>query len=124
MFLPEVNSNTRTQIVVFNLDRSVIPQINPGQTVRLELTQKINTEGFWLPTEALTQGIRGLWTCYVLSKSGDTGNYQVKQHSVEIIYQKGDRALVRGTLQPGDEIVANGTHRLVPGQQVKVASSQ
>ncbi|WP_144865081.1 efflux RND transporter periplasmic adaptor subunit [Hyella patelloides] len=117
--LPEVNANTRTQVVVFNLDRSAIPQINPGQTVRLELTEEINTEGYWLPTDALNQGIRGLWTCYVLSESEDTENYQVKQHSVEIIHQQGDRVLVRGTLQPGDKIVANGTHRLVPGQQVK-----
>ncbi|MGB7519968.1 MAG: efflux RND transporter periplasmic adaptor subunit [Spirulinaceae cyanobacterium] len=117
--LPEVNSNTRTQTVVFNLDPATINTINPGQTVRLELVEDIKTEGYWLPTEALTQGIRGLWTCYVLSESEETENYQVKQHSVEIIYQQGDRALVRGTLQPGDEVVANGTHRLVPGQQVK-----
>ncbi len=116
--LPEVNANTRTQIVVFNLDPSAIPQINPGQTVRLELTQEIDTEGYWLPTDALTQGIRGLWTCYVLTESEDAENYQVKQNSVEIIHQQGDRALVRGTLQPGDEIVANGIHRLVPGQLV------
>ena len=122
--LPEVNSNTRTQIVVFKLDRSAISQINPGQTVRLELVQKINTEGYWLPTEALTQGIRGLWTCYVLTESEDTDNYQVKQHSVEIIHQKGDRALVRGTLQTGDKIVANGTHRLVPGQLVSLDIEQ
>ena len=121
--LPEVNSNTRTQIVVFNLDRSAISQINPGQTVRLELIQEIDTDGYWLPTDALTRGIRGLWTCYVLSESEDTANYQVKQHSIEIIHQKGDRALVRGTLQPGDQIVANGTHRLVPGQQVKVVNN-
>ncbi|MEO1005240.1 MAG: efflux RND transporter periplasmic adaptor subunit [Cyanobacteria bacterium J06638_38] len=122
--LPEVNTNTRTQVVVFNLDASEIATINPGQTVRLELTQDINTEGYWLPTDALTQGIRGLWTCYVLTESEDTENYQVKQHSVEIIHQQGDRALVRGTLQPGDLIVANGTHRLVPGQQVKVATKK
>lgn len=126
--LPEVNLNTRTQIVVFKLDRSAIPQINPGQTVRLELTREIDTEGYWLPTDALTQGIRGLWTCYVLTESKDTEDYIVKQHSVEIINQQGDkpngmaslRALVRGTLQPGDRIVANGTHRLVPGQRVSV----
>lgn len=120
--LPEVNLNTRTQIVVFKLDRSAIPQINPGQTVRLELTREINTEGYWLPTDALTQGIRGLWTCFVLTKSEDAEDYIIKQHSVEIIHQQGDRALVRGTLQPGDRIVANGTHRLVPGQRVKVGS--
>ena len=118
--LPEVDLNTRTQVVVFNLEPSTIPQINPGQIVRLELIQKIDTEGYWLPTEALTQGIRGLWTCYVLTELEDSENYIVKQHSVEIIHQQGERALVRGTLQPGDEIVASGTHRLVPGQRVSI----
>jgi len=122
--LPEVNLNTRTQIVVFKLDPAATSRINPGQTVRLELTREIETEGYWLPTEALTQGIRGLWTCFVLTESEDTENYIVKQHSVEIVHQKGDRALVRGTLQPGDRIAANGIHRLVPGQRVSVNSQQ
>lgn len=122
--LPEVNANTRTQTVVFNLDASAIAQIDPGQTVRLELDRDIDNPGYWLPTEALTQGIRGLWTCYGLTKAEDSDNYIVKQHAVEIINQKGDRALVRGTLQPGDLIVASGIHRLVPGQRVQVASSK
>lgn len=121
--LPEVNLNTRTQTVVFKLDRSAIPRINPGQTVRLELVNEIDTDGYWLPTDALTQGIRGLWTCYVVIQSED-GKQQVQQRAVEIIHQKGDKALVRGTLQSEDEIVANGTHRLVPGQNVEVASSK
>lgn len=107
-------------MVVFNLDRSAMSQINPGQTVRLEITEEIDTEGYWLPTSALTQGIRGLWTCYVLSESEEREDYQVKQHSVEILHQQGDRALVRGTLQSGDSIVANGIHRLVPGQRVRL----
>ncbi|MGF1480030.1 MAG: efflux RND transporter periplasmic adaptor subunit [Cyanophyceae cyanobacterium] len=119
--LPEVNLNTRTQIVVFQLGRSAIPQINPGQTVRLELVNEIDTDGYWLPADALAKGIRGLWTCYVITQSNG-GTQQVQQQAVEIIHQQGDRALVSGTLQPGDEIVANGTHRLVPGQRVKVAS--
>ena len=119
--LPEVNLDTRTQVVVFNLERSAISQINPGQTVRLELVETINIEGYWIPTDALTQGIRGLWTCYVLFESNDSDSkhYQIEQQSVEIIHQQGDRALVRGTLQPGDRLVANGTHRLVPGQKVR-----
>ena len=121
--LPEVNANTRTQTVVFNLDRSAMTQINPGQTVRLESAEDINTDGYWLPTEALTQGIRGLWTCYVVTKSKGE-NYQVKEHAVEIVHQQGDRALVRGTLQAGDKIIANGTHRLVPGQKVEVISNK
>lgn len=123
--LPEVNPNTRTQVVVLALERSAISKINPGQTVRLRLTQTIPTEGFWLPNKALNQGLRGLWTCYVLTKS-KTENpnapkdaFVLEQRSVEILHQESDRVLVRGTLQPQDMIVAKGTHRLVPGQMVR-----
>ncbi len=123
--LPEVNPNTRTQIVVLKLESSLISQINPGQTVRLKLTDTIPTEGFWLPNKALTQGLRGLWTSYVLTKPKTENNntykdaFVLEQRSVEILHQESDRVLVRGTLQAGDRIVANGIHRLVPGQMVR-----
>ena len=124
--LPEVNANTRTQTVVFNLEDFPLSRINPGQTVRLELAESINAEGYWLPTSALTQGIRGLWNAYTVA-SGDKGDkpdgmasLRIKQHSVEIVHQQGDKALVRGTLKPGDLIVTDGVHRLVPGQKVSM----
>ena len=123
--LPEVNPNTRTQVVVLKLESSLISQINPGQTVRLKLTDTIPTEGFWLPNKALTQGLRGLWTSYVLTKPKaentniPRNSFVLEQRTLEVLHQESDRVLVRGTLQPGDRIVANGVHRLVPGQIVR-----
>ena len=123
--LPEVNPNTRTQVVVLALERSAISKINPGQTVRLRLTNTIPTQGFWLPNKALNQGLRGLWTCYVLTKpkaenaSVSKDTFILEQRSVEILHQESDRILVRGTLEPTDMIVAKGIHRLVPGQMVR-----
>lgn len=123
--LPEVDPATRTQIVVFQLEPAALPRLNPGQTARVELAETIPTSGIWVPTQALTQDIRGLWSAYVLvptdaaeSNAGD-GTYQVQPKSVEILHQESDRVLVRGTLQAGDRIVANGVYRLVPGQQVR-----
>ncbi|MEO1094098.1 MAG: efflux RND transporter periplasmic adaptor subunit [Cyanobacteria bacterium J06638_28] len=118
--LPEVDPATRTQTVVFRLEAAAIPRISPGQTVRVELIETIPIDAVWLPTEALTQGIRGLWNSYVLIPSDEDSNiYEVQPQTVEILHQDGDRVLVRGTLQPGDRIVAKGTHRLVPGQPVQ-----
>lgn len=121
--LPEVDPDTRTQVVVFTLNPSAIGRVNPGQTARVDLTETIDAEGFWLPTDALTQGIRGLWTCYALEpasvNSSESGVYQLRQQSVEILHQEGNRVLVRGTLQEGDRVVASGIHRLVPGQKVR-----
>lgn len=123
--LPEVNPNTRTQVAVLKLESSAISKINPGQTVRLKITDTIPTQGFWLPNKALTQGLRGLWTSYVLTKPTSANKnipqnaFVLEQRSVEILHQESDRVLVRGTLKSGDRIVADGIHRLVPGQIVR-----
>ena len=118
--LPEVDAQTRTQTVVLALESAAASQANSGQTVRLNLQESIPTEGMWLPTEALTQGIRGLWTSYVLvpAENSNEEYYTVQPQSVEILYQESDRVLVRGTLQPDARVVATGPHRLVPGQLV------
>ncbi|MGB3573496.1 MAG: HlyD family efflux transporter periplasmic adaptor subunit [Phormidesmis sp.] len=138
--LPEVDAQTRTQTVVLALEPRAAEQVSPGQTVRLNLSDRINTAGIWLPAGALTQGIRGLWTCYVVTAeageeaskatgeaTGETTgeatseatSYVVQPQTVEVIHQDGDRVFVTGTLQPNDQIVASASHRLVPGQQVR-----
>ncbi|MEL6603305.1 MAG: efflux RND transporter periplasmic adaptor subunit [Cyanobacteria bacterium J06614_10] len=134
--LPQVDSSTRTQRVVLALDDTAIGAIEPGQTARLTINETVQAEGFWLPRGALTQGIRGLWTCYVVVPAdAQEDAFVVEQRSVEIIRQEtfgdsssGDvseantRVFVRGTLQPGEKIVTSGIHRLVPGQSVTALS--
>jgi RND family efflux transporter MFP subunit len=123
--LPEVDADTRTQMVVFQMEPTVLARITPGETARVELSETISTGGIWVPTQALTQDIRGLWNAYTLAPAdaadADTGEdtFTVEPKSVEILHQESDRVLVRGTLQAGDRIVANGVHRLVPGQRVR-----
>ncbi|MBE9111590.1 efflux RND transporter periplasmic adaptor subunit, partial [Nodosilinea sp. LEGE 07298] len=126
--LPEVDPDTRTQIVVFQIEPTAIARLNPGQTARVELTETIPTGGIWLPTQALAQDIRGLWSVYVVMPAkdeieseteGEDNVYQVQPKAVEILHQESDRALVQGTLQAGDRIISSGVHRLVPGQYVR-----
>lgn len=122
--LPEIDPQTRTQLVVFQLEPAALSRINPGQTARVEQIETIPTRGIWLPTQALTQDIRGLWSVYVLlpvttEVQATEAGYEVQPKAVEILHQESDRVLVRGTLQAGDRIVANGVHRLVPSQQVR-----
>ena len=37
---------------------------------------------------------------------------------MEVLQIQSDRILVRGTLQPYDQVITDGIHRLVPGQLV------
>ena len=118
--LPEVDPETRTQVVVLQLEEATVSQISPGQTVRVDMTETIASRGIWLPTAALTQDVRGLWSAYVLLPTNEDDTvYEVQPQTVEILHQEENRTLVRGTVQQGERIVSSGIHRLTPGQQVQ-----
>ncbi|MGB5897521.1 MAG: efflux RND transporter periplasmic adaptor subunit [Geitlerinemataceae cyanobacterium] len=121
--LPEVDPATRTQTVILALDSSVATTLDTdvaiGAVARLELNQSSTIEGYWLPSTALVKGDRGLWTCYVAVDDAAVSSERIEPRPVEVIHTEGDRVLVRGTLSPGDNVVADGVHRLVPGQLVR-----
>ncbi len=117
--LPEVDPASRTVTVLLSLDADGIAS---GQTVRLKLTERIPMEGFWLPTTALVPGARGLWTVYTVD-SAEFGQSQVQRQEVEILHTETEQVLVRGTLQPGDVVIIEGSQRLAPGQVVSVRPS-
>jgi RND family efflux transporter MFP subunit len=127
---PEVDPATRTRTVVLALDRSASERIVHGQLVRLELEETVEATGFWLPTTALTQGERGLWSALVaeeLRSSGGSmpsGLIRVARRDLEVLHSESERVLVRGTLHAGDQVITAGTHRVVPGQVVRLAKSQ
>jgi len=125
--LPEVDPETRTQVVVFELPNLSISEVSPGQTVRVQYAEAIPAEGYWIPSTALAKGVRGLWTTYTIASPPDaaaTDRYTIAQESVEILHQDDNRVLVRGTLEPGDRVVSDGTHRLVPGQIVRPVEAE
>jgi multidrug efflux pump subunit AcrA (membrane-fusion protein)/DNA-binding NarL/FixJ family response regulator len=120
--LPELDANTRTLTVVLTLDESLATKVSPGQIARLNLVETIPDSGYWLPITALVRGTRGLWSCYVLSEPAGANAknaFSLKRRDVEVLHTESDRVLVRGTLQKGDRVILNGTHRLVPGQLVR-----
>ena len=116
--LPEVNTATRTRTVVLKLSSTAATEVSPQQIARLKVSQTNNTDGYWLPITALVKGDRGLWSCYALVS--EDGESKAERRYLELLETQGDRVLVRGTIQLGDEIITDGTHRLVPGQLVKV----
>ena len=62
--------------------------------------------------------LRGLWSSYAVVTE-DSQHFQAERRYLELLETQGDRVLVRGTLQPGDEVIVDGTHRIIPGQLVK-----
>ena len=120
--LPELDPTTLTATVVLNLNSEAIGKVSSGQVVRLQLNETVSDTGYWIPTTALVKGVRGLWSCYVLGEAEESNKsnyFSIKRKDVEIVHNIGDRVLVRGTLLPGDQVIVNGTHRIVPGMLVK-----
>jgi RND family efflux transporter MFP subunit len=123
--LPELDAASRTVTAVLRLPVNDLPV---GATARLSLERSEQGEGFWLPTAALVPAEGGLWSVYVLeaAPAGDDNapaqGRQVGRRLVEIVHSEGERSLVRGTLRPGERVIASGTQRVVPGVWVEEAT--
>lgn len=114
----DVNARTRTVTAIFELPTDVAAA--DGQVVDLVNGREVADSGFWVPTTALTEGLRGTWTVYSVEQDGDA--FVVQREAVEVLHAETDRVFVRGTLEPSERIISTGLHRVVPGQRVMTSN--
>ena len=112
----EVNQATRTRMVRLRVGAGRELQLLPGQVVRMAVSETVLDSGFWVPTASLTKGTKGLWSVYVVHSKSD--NPVAARSDVELLDTVGDRSFVRGAFKNGDQIITDGTHRIVAGQRV------
>ncbi len=116
---PDVERATRTRNVILGLQKLAVGLV-PGQVARLAISETVVEAGYWVPTTALARGLQGLWSVYVVEEREQES--VIARRHVELLDTFGDHSFVRGTLQPGDLVVASGTHRVVVGQQVTIVA--
>ncbi len=116
--LPEVDRSTRSRTLILAFDKATSLALAPGEVCQLSLSRDVPGAGYWLPISALTRQTRGLWSVFVVAADA-TGDDHIVRRFLEVLHLEGDRAWVRGMLDDGDRVVANGTHRIVAGQRVK-----
>ena len=120
--IKELDTNTRTQALLFKFASDAADTIVPGQLCQIEITTKVATAGYWVPNSAITRGVRGLSTVMKLVPDSDQHDlFRVRRCDVEIIKTDSERVLVEGTVSDGDLVVANGVHRITVGQLVSLA---
>ena len=112
-----VDPTTRTVEAVFSVDGDVA--VVDGAIAYVLLSSRIESSGFWVPTAALTEGRRGLWSVFVLHPEGE--RHRIERRDVSVIHARPDRTFVRGTLSDGELIAVDGVHRIVPGQLVDIS---
>lgn len=94
-----------------------------GDQAYLKLSEVVSQDGYWLPTAALTDGIRGLWNIYVAVPQQGQDQYLLEARDVEVVHAGTHRSYVRGALAPDELVVQGGLHRLTPGQSVRADQS-
>ncbi|WP_421787141.1 efflux RND transporter periplasmic adaptor subunit [Hyphobacterium sp.] len=109
-----VDVRTRTVTAIFDIEGGLA---RAGEVARLQLETGIAESGFWVPTSALTEGRRGLWSVQTLVRR-DSGEWALEPRIVETLRVEVDRAFVRGAVDDGEMIVASGLQRVTPGQSV------
>lgn len=124
----EVDTETRTVNAIF-LVEAPFSEVRAGELARVTLTQKVTEPGFWVPLAALTEGRRGLWALFVVAPDTATGDAAAQapknagvaeRRTVQLLHTEAERAFVRGTLENGEAFIVEGTHRLAPGQRVRI----
>lgn len=115
-----VDALTHTASVRLSLpsDRSLVD----GEMLYLVLPERVQRAGYWVPDTALAADVRGMWNVYVLVPSDKPGLYVIEARSVELLYMAEGRAFVMGAVNTGEQIVAAGLHRVVPGLLVRLQS--
>lgn len=86
-----------------------------GDVVEIRFYVRTGQTGFWVPLSALQRTSSGQWSVHVLDGADKT---VVERRIVDVLQLEDDFALVTGTLVDGDELVAEGGHRIVTGQKV------
>jgi HlyD family secretion protein len=118
---PELDPATRTQGIIVSVSRPESPSdlserdwLVPGQTVSLSLSANPAADNeFWIPIQALTRSIRGLWSILVVEERSD--GWTVERHDVQVLEVDGGLARIRATTVQGDNfVIAEGIHRITP----------
>lgn len=113
--IQQLDVSTRTQNLIFQLNDQANSVVLPGQLCQIEVATDIDADGFWVPSHSLINGIRGLWSLMVI----DEETSRAARTDVQVVYADGDRALVKGSVAEGTQVIVEGTHRIVEGQHVQ-----
>ena len=105
--IPELDPATRTQMVILDFEQGAGSRVVSGQLCEVSILTLVEGSGFWLPTTALSKGVRGLWTVLAVVPGNDGVEYRTERRDVEIIKTSDENVLARGTINEDDLIVVD-----------------
>jgi RND family efflux transporter MFP subunit len=124
--LPTRDRHSRAVDVIVELDAE-LDGLRRGDLARLAVTRPVESRGFWVPMQSLTEGTRGLWSLYTFGEPPPVADgatppipgARLLQTHVEVLHVEADRAYVRGAVHEDQRFVARGLQRVAPGMAVR-----
>lgn len=118
---PEIDPDTRSRLAWFDVTADTAPPARATGEVRIETMRA--ERGAWVDLSALRQGPRGTWTLLTVAP-GEDGTGEIAVEAAEILHLDGAHAFIRGSFADGALVLPSGTHRVVPGEAVRLAEAQ
>lgn len=117
----QINTSNRTvQLRLKMLKKLAYANRYNGQLVRVTIKQNVKKSGFWLPINAITDGVRGQWQIFIATPTeSSSSHYQLQAATVNLIHTNEDSAYISGLPLVSQKVVAQGVHRYVGGQIIK-----
>ncbi|GAB5560803.1 MAG: efflux RND transporter periplasmic adaptor subunit [Synoicihabitans sp.] len=113
----------RTRAVAVFAEPLNSEDLREGDLIEVVVTQPEDQSGFWVPLTALTESARGLWSCYIAEPIEGRNAHRIVRREIEILSLQGEQAYVTGNLSQDEALVADGLHRIVPGQTVRLTDA-
>lgn len=113
---PGVNVDTGSRTVKLRFALPETARVISGELAYLQFNDVQNKPGYWIPLSAMTDGLRGVWNVFALREEKE--QLKIERRSIQVLHANNDHAYVVGALESNEKIVADGLHRLVPGQVV------
>ena len=129
----DVDPRTRTVSALFEPLDGAGEGLFFGELLELSLVERVSGPVFDVPLAALAEDERGLWSVMQVVEAGvgagvgegagdGDGETRLRRVAVEIVDVGGERAYVAASLDDASRIVADGRHRVVDGERVRVAA--
>lgn len=115
---PQLDPATRTRTAFLLVEGGEAPPA--GTTGEVVLTEDLAGRGAWVPLSALRPGPGGSWQILTVT---DDDPPRIGVEAAEIVHAAGARAFVRGSFADGASYLPDGTHRVVPGEPVRLVDA-
>ena len=115
----KLDPDTLTQTIVLNVNNTTPAQMPAGEIARVTISQEVQQPGCWVPLTALKRTGQGLWALVVVKQS-DGSSFTTQFRDVQIVHQHDDQVLVDGAIGNGEQILADGVHRIAQHQTVAI----